>query len=117
MLHPENVESPCESAARDGRMVSSVGVLLAIGGPGHRPLALAVAPIAAISRGRHNVRGHVRAIADGSVSACATNRLPRQFYRPSAVSARIQAGVGTTRTCQSGGKHRSPMRAPEVNHR
>ena len=53
MLRPgKRGETPSESLARDYRLVPSAGVVLAVGDPGHRSLALGLAPFAAISLGR-----------------------------------------------------------------
>ena len=80
MLRPgKRGETLSESLARDWPLVHSAAVVLAIGGPGHRSLALAVAPVAAVSRGRYYNRRLVRATAGGSVSAGTSIRIPRQF--------------------------------------
>src|SRR6266404_7204559 len=70
-------ETLSESLARDCRLVPSVGVVLAAGDPGHRSLALAVAPVAAVSRGWNYIRRPVRAPAGDPVSPGASVRIPR----------------------------------------
>src|SRR5260221_10523190 len=122
MLRPGNVERPCESVARDYRLVPSAGVVLAVGDPGHRSLALAMAPVAAISPGRNYIRRHVRAAAGDSVSAPTPIRIPRQFHGSSFVTcefglAWVRFCVSSMRTCQGSVNDRTPISVSEVNHR
>jgi hypothetical protein len=73
MLRPGNVEKtwrdPCESVARDRRLVPAAGAVLAFGGPRRRALARSMALVLTVSRDRHYIRCAVRIVADNSVSA------------------------------------------------
>jgi len=69
MLRPGNMEKPCESVARDRRLVPVVGAVLAFGRPRRRAMALGMALVLTVSRDRHYIRGAVRIVAGDSVFA------------------------------------------------
>ena len=89
MLQAVNVESPCESAASNCRLVPSSGVVLAVGDTCARTLAIAVAVVAAVSRSRDNFRRSVRIAAGHFVSAGAHFWIPWRFHQPHLLAASL----------------------------